>query len=160
VTALRAWFDGRSLREKRLLLVMIVLLAVTLVWAGLIRPVRDGLSGTRERYGSALVRLGETEAAVAAIRGGAPPRPLGAPLADAVRARADQAGFTLASLDAQPAGRVRATIAAARPQALARWLAGLEASGVLVEQATMVDAGGAGGNRSVSATLVLRARGA
>ena len=156
MTGLRAWFDGRSLREKRLLIVMTVLLAVTMVWAGVIRPVRDGLSSTRERYGAALTRLGETEAAVAAIRGGGPARPLGAPLAETIRARADQAGFTLASLDEEAAGRVRATIATARPQALARWLAGLEAGGVLVEQATLTDKG----DRSVSATLVLRARGA
>lgn len=154
MTALRAWFEGRSLRERRLLIVMVALLGVTVLWAGIIRPVRDGLSSTREAYGAALTRLGETEAAVAAIRGGAPARALGAPLAETVRARADQAGFTLASLDEEAAGRVRATIATARPQALARWLVGLEASGVLVEQATMTNKG----DRSVSATLVLRAR--
>jgi general secretion pathway protein M len=154
MTALRLWFEGRSLRERRLLAVMLVLAVVTLVWAGLVRPVRDGLSSTRERYGSALTRLGETEAAVAAIRGEGPARPLGAPLADTIRARADQAGFVLASLDQESPGRVRASIQAARPQALTRWLASLERAGVLVEQATLTDKG----DRSVSAALVLRTR--
>jgi general secretion pathway protein M len=156
MSALRTWFDGRSTREKRLLLVMLALAAVTLVWAGMIRPVRDGLSSTRTRHADALVRLGETEAAVAAIKEGGRSRPLGIPLTEAVRARADQAGFTLASLDEEAAGRVRATIQSAKPQALTGWLAAMERGGILVEQATLTDSG----NGTVAATVVLRARGA
>ena len=67
MTALRAWFDGRSLRERRLLLVMTALLVLVILWAGIIRPVGDGLSSARGRHADAVVRLGETEAAVEAI---------------------------------------------------------------------------------------------
>jgi len=42
----------------------------------------------------------------------------------------------------------------ARPGALTRWLAAMEAGGILVEQATLTD----NGDRSVAAQLVLRAR--
>ena len=61
---LRAWFAGRSLRERRLILVMVALLAVTIVWGLVIRPVRDGLSSTRERYADAVVRAPADEAGV------------------------------------------------------------------------------------------------
>ena len=46
---MRDWFASRSLRERRLILVMLGLAAVTLVWAAIILPVRNGLSSSRER---------------------------------------------------------------------------------------------------------------
>jgi len=154
MTALREWFGGRSLREKRLLVVMVALLAVTLVWAGIVRPVGDALSSTEERHAAAVVRLGEAEAAVTAIRAGGRPAALGTSLADAVRARADQAGFPLQDLNEDGPDRVRVRVPTARPGALTRWLAAMEAGGILVEQATLTD----NGDRSVAAQLVLRAR--
>ena len=75
---------------------------------------------------------------------------------DAVLAQAEAAGFVLATLDDQGAGRLHATIQAARPAALSRWLARLEAGGLLIEQATWRD----NGDGSVAADLVVRARGA
>ena len=63
--ALKLWFDGRSLREKRLLLVMGALLVVTLLWGGLLRPLGDGLSSARERHADAVIRLGEAQAIAA-----------------------------------------------------------------------------------------------
>ena len=39
IANLKRWFDTRSLREKRLLLVMAALAVLTLVWGGIIRPV-------------------------------------------------------------------------------------------------------------------------
>ena len=62
--------------------------------------------------------------------------PLAADLAGTVRSRAEAAGFALGSVD--PEGdRLRVSIAAARPGALFRWLAELEAAGVLVEAASV-----------------------
>lgn len=149
-----AWFEARSAREKRLLLVMAALMVVTIVWAGVIRPVRDGLSSSAARHADAVVRLGETEAAVAAIRRGGQPPALGASLSDAVRARADQAGFTLTNLAEEAPGRIRVQIPSARAGALTRWLARLEAGGIVVQQATLTD----NGDRTVGAMLVLSAR--
>ncbi|MFT3976703.1 MAG: type II secretion system protein GspM [Sphingomonas bacterium] len=155
MTELRAWFAARSQREQRLILVMLALLAVTILWAGVIRPVRAGLSSTHARYDDAVMRLGQTRArarAVHAIIGGHPNQP-GAPLPDAVRERADAAGFTLASLD--PDGdRVRIAIPSARAPVLLGWIAGLEADGVLVDAATV----SANGDGTVSARMTLRAR--
>lgn len=155
MSALRTWFDSRSLRERRLILVMLALLAVTLVWAGVIRPVRDGLSATRERYNDAVIRLGETQMranAVHAILRGRP-APLEAPLPDAVRERADAAGFTLASLDPDGDG-VRVSIGSAKATPLLGWIAGLEGDGILVDAGTITR----NGDSTVAAQLTLKAR--
>ncbi len=154
MSALKAWFDGRSLREKRLLLVMAALLVVTILWAGIVRPVDDGLSSARERHTAAVIRLGETKAQVEALAGIRRPPPLTGSLADTVRAAADEAGFALQSLNEDGPGRVRAQIQSARAAALIPWLNRLERGGILVEQATLTD----NGDRTVGVTLVLRSR--
>ena len=157
MTGLRTWFEGHSLRERRLLLVMAALAVLTLLWAVIIRPVGDGLSSARERHADAVTRLGETEAQVAALKAiqRGRPRPLTGTLADVVRIEADQAGFTLASLD-QDGANVRVAIQSARPAALIAWLARLERIGILVDTATMTD----NGNKAVGVSLVLKARAA
>ena len=157
MTGRRAWFDARSRREKQLLLVMAALMALTLVWYGVIRPVGDGLSDARARHADAVIRLGETEAAVAAIRAAQlnRPPPLTGTLADAVRARAAEAGFTIASLTEDGPGRVRVAVASARTSALLPWVARLEGAGILVDAVTLTD----NGDRSVGVTMTLKARG-
>lgn len=156
MNGLKAWFDARSLRERRLLLVMVALAAVTLVWGAIILPVRNGLSSSRERYTDAVIRLGAAQSGLVQVKALQKRAvPLGSPLADIVRARADAAGFTLASLDVEGPGRVRASIATARAGALIQWIAGLESEGVLVDTLS-VSGSGAG---TVTAQMTLRARG-
>lgn len=156
MTRLKLWFDGRSLRERRMILVMVALAVVTIVWGGIIRPVGDGLSSARERHADAVIRLGETRVLVDALRQAQRrrPAPLTGALADVVRAQADQAGFALASLDPDGPGRVRVGIASARPGALTGWLARLERGGILVDAASMTN----NGDQTVAATLTLKAR--
>lgn len=151
------WFNTRSLREKRLLLVMVALLALTVVWFGVIRPIGDALSSERQRHADAVVRLGATAARVEAIRdiARARPAPLTGSFADAVRARAADAGFAVASLDQDGPDRVRVGIAGAKPAALVSWLTRLEGAGILVDSATLTDKG----DRTVGVQLVLKARG-
>ncbi len=153
---LMAWFDGRSLREKRLLLVAAALAVLALLWGAVVRPVGDALSSERERYADAVQRLGSTEARVDAVadiarRRSAP----GGPIADTVRAAATQAGFSLASLDPVGPDAVKVGIQSARPAALAAWLAQLEAAGILVGSASLTN----NGDRTLGVTLTLRARG-
>lgn len=154
MTALRTWFNARSLRERRLLLVMAALAAVTILWAGIVRPVGDALSSARERQVAAAVRLGETRAAIDSIKTVRATRaqPLPGALQDVVRTEADQAGFALETLDPQGAQRVHATIRSARPGALTAWLARLERIGILVETATLRD----NGDRTVGIDLMLK----
>jgi general secretion pathway protein M len=157
MTGLRTWFDGRSLREKRLLLAMLALAAVTLVWAGIVRPVADALASARTRHADAVERLARTQVAVEALRSiqTRRTRPLTGTLADVVRAAANEAGFALASLDQQAPDRVHVGIQSARAGALAAWLARLERAGVLVDNARLTD----NGDRTVGVDLTLRERG-
>jgi len=157
MTGLRTWFRARSLREKRLLLAMLALAVLTLVWGGIIRPLGDALASARERHADAVVRLARTEAAVETLRliQARRARPLTGALADVVRAEANEAGFALASLDQQAPDRVHVGIQSARAGALVGWLARLERSGVLVDNARLTD----NGDRTVGVDLTLRERG-
>jgi general secretion pathway protein M len=158
MTALRLWVAGRSRREQRLLLVMLALLGVTIVWGLILRPLGDGLSSARERHAAAVVRLGETAATVDALRAAtrsAPP-PLTGTLADAVRARADEAGLPLGSVEPDGADGLHVAIPSARGAALVAWLARLERAGIVVAGATLTD----NGDRTVAARLTLRAKAA
>ena len=157
MTGLRAWFLSRSLRERRLILAMLALAALTLVWGGIIRPLGDALSAARERHADAVVRLATTEAAVDTLRriGARRTRPLTGTLPDVVRAAANEAGFALASLDQQAPGRVHVGIQSARAGVLVGWLARLERAGVLVDNARLTD----NGDRTVGVDLTLKERG-
>lgn len=153
---MKSWFASRSLRERRLLLVAGALALVTLLWGGVVLPVRDALSSMRERHAAAVDRLGATIARVDRLDQVRKRPPLTGDLTEIVRAEAAEAGFALATIDPQGADRVRTTIQSARPGALAGWLARIEARGVLVDSATLTDHG----DRTVGAVLVLKARAA
>jgi general secretion pathway protein M len=129
-----AWWGDRSLREQRLLLVMAALLAVTILWLGIYRPIQDALSNARERHQEAVVRLGDVRSMTDVLRGhrGAPA--LAEPLADFVTRAAAEAGFANATVAAQGDRRVSVSIPSARPGPVMSWVAGLEAQGVVVER--------------------------
>jgi general secretion pathway protein M len=155
---MRAWFTARSLREQRMILAMLALAAATLIWAAVVIPVRDGLASARSAHRDAVERLGVTLNEVAAVKraqraGIALPE---GPLADTVRARAEEAGFTLAGLDQDGADRVKVSIGTARPPALFAWIAALEQAGILVESSAITG----NGDQTVAAQLTLRARAA
>jgi general secretion pathway protein M len=153
----RLWFVGRSLRERRLLLVMFALLALTIVWAGIIRPVTDGLSSARERHTDALIRLAETQSRVKELEAiqRQRPAPLEAQLDTVIRDRANEAGFALATVTPDGPNRVQITIATARPGPLLGWIAVLESAGILVDSLSTAD----NGDKTVSAQISLKVRG-
>lgn len=156
MSGLRAWYAGRSRREQRLLLVMVALAIVTALWGLVIRPFGDAMASARERHAAAVVRLGETRASIDALATLRDRRAPSGDLPAAVRALADQAGFSIASLDPDEAGGVRVAIPSARGAAMTTWLARIERAGVIVQAATLTD----NGDSTVAARLVLRARGA
>lgn len=127
------WWRDRSVREQRLLLVMAALLAVTILWLGIYRPIQSGLSNGRERHQEAVVRLGEVRAQAAALRGAGTVR-LPVPLAAFVTQSAAEAGFANATVAPQGDRRVSLSISSARPGPVFAWLASLEARGVVVER--------------------------
>lgn len=151
------WFAGRSLRERRLLIVMAALAVLTLVWAGIIRPVEDGLSSARERHSDAVLRLADTQTRLRALKllRADRPAPLGAPLDAVIRDRANTAGFALASVTPQGSDRLQIAIGSARPGALFAWIADLEGAGIIVDALNITS----NGNQTVSAQMTLKARG-
>ncbi len=151
------WFAERSLREKRMLIVMAALLVLTLIWAAIIRPVSDGMSSARERHADAVIRLAETQARVKAVTllQQQHPAPITTPLDTIIRDRANEAGFALASVTADGPNRVQISIGTARPGALVGWIAQLEAAGILVESLATSD----NGDKTVSAQMTLKVRG-
>ena len=155
MNALRLWFAGRSLRERRLILGAAMLAVLVLLWFALLRPLDDALADARARETDAVMRLADTRASLDALRSAGRAAPLGAPLADTVRASADQAGFALASLDPAGSDRVRVGIASAKGGALIGWLARLERQGVLVDAAQLTDHG----DHTLGVDLTLKARG-
>jgi general secretion pathway protein M len=150
------WFADRSLREKRLLIVMAVLAGLTLVWAVIFLPVTDGLSSARERHADAVIRLAETRMRVKAVESlqRDQPPPIAASLDTVIRDRANEAGFALASVTSPSPDRVQISIATARPGPLFGWIAGLESSGILVDSLTTTD----NGDKTVSAQVTLKVR--
>lgn len=155
IATLKLWFDGRSRREKHLLIVMAALFVVTIVWA-LYLPIGDALSSAKTRYTDAVIRFGETQTRVRAVdvlrRGGAQ---LPGPLDTVIRDRANDAGFDLASVGPAPGGGVQIAIAKAKPAALLGWIATLEASGILVESLSATD----NRDRTVAVQMTVKAQG-
>lgn len=120
-----------------MLLTMLALLALTLGWLLLIRPMGDALADARSRHDRAVVARGEAGAQAAEItaleRRGAPALP--SPITVWLEQKAGEAGFTAARIE--PAGPGKATVAvnAVRPQAFFGWVSDMEnRDGLIVEK--------------------------
>jgi general secretion pathway protein M len=139
---LLVWWDGRTLRERRMLAVMAVLLAATFVWLAVVRPAlawraEAGRQRTVAAADLAAVRVAATHLA---------PKPAAAPAtADAggleplVLQTAAAAGLTITT-GMDPSGRLGFRIASGSSSAVFGWLAGLQtAHGVEVVSLGVVE---------------------
>ena len=155
--AFRLWWAGLSLREQRMLLVMFALLAVTVLWLGILWPVERALGAARTRHGDAVIAHAGVAVKVAAVRDlrRAVPPPLGGDLAAAVSQSAADVGFVLSTIEAQGGDKASLSIAAARPTALFGWLQDLEARGIFPETLRVR----ANSDRTLNVEAVLRVRG-
>lgn len=152
IARMRSWFDGRSRREKWMILVMLALLGVTIVWI-VVLPIDDALSSARRRNADAAIRLAQTRAQVDAVKTlrRARPEAPATPLDTLVRESASAAGFALDSV-APDGAKLRVHLNSARGGALLAWLGQLEEQGVIVDQLNVTDAG----NRNVAADITFR----
>ena len=154
IARLGPWWTALTLREKRLIGVMLVLVGVLVLWLGIVRPISDGLVRARADHVIAIDRAGRIAAAVDAVRG-APKRnipPLEGALDQVVAQSAGEAGFTIDSSNPVGPDRVTIAIGSARATALFGWLAALEQRGIVVETITVQP----GANGTVSARLLLK----
>lgn len=158
IAALKIWFDGRTLRERRMLLVMVAAIVLTVIWFGVFLPLSDGLSSSRTRLDDAVVRLGNAQTELDAIKTLQKnrPQPVPGPLDDFIRQNAGDAGFALSNVAPQGDGRVQIAIPTARPGALFAWIASLERAGVVVASIDVSN----NGDQTVAAQMTLMKRGA
>ena len=156
--ALKRWFDGRTLRERRMLLAMAAMIVLTVIWFGILLPISDGLSSSRTRLNDAVVRLAQSEAQLDALKAlqRNRPAPITGALDDYIRQSAGDAGFALSDVSAQGDGRIHIAVPTARPGALFTWIADLESAGVIVATITISN----NGDQTVSAQMTLMKRGA
>lgn len=155
IANLTSWFVSRTKRERYMLLVMAGLMAVVIVWLGIILPVNDALASAKRRHAEALATeatIGR-QVAIRSLRGSTVR--LSAPLATVVTQLASEAGFTGAQVN--PVGReaVDVAIPAARPQALFAWLEDLRGRDIFPVSLAMRAAEG----QTVSVEMRLKGRG-
>lgn len=131
---IKAWWRGRTARERRLITVMGVLAALVLGWLLVLRPLSDALAAARERHGAAVIALAEARSRAAEIERlqkrevPSDPRPVSQIVAQAAGA----AGFAVAGLAETEGGGARLTLESARPQAFFGWVAEMEGRGLVV----------------------------
>jgi general secretion pathway protein M len=136
MASLKAMWAERSTREQWMLGVMFGLIAILILWFGVVRPIEVARLSARADMLTAADRNAAIRAKVAMMKR-LPVRPDGAgptvPLDQLVGQSAGEAGLTLERAQAQGNDRIDIAIAAVRPIALFSWLARLEGQGVRVE---------------------------
>lgn len=133
----RTWWRTRTLREQRLLLAMLGLLAVVLLWLLIVRPLGDALSRARERHADAAQALAEARAQAALIsrlERAAPIAPQ-EPIDALISRSATEAGFPITRLEREGPDQATMVLASVRPQAFFGWVGQMESGrGLIVER--------------------------
>jgi general secretion pathway protein M len=130
---LSPWWAQRTVRERWLIGVMLVLLAALLFWLLLVRPLAAARATAQADAGAASARLAQGQALAAAIKA----RPAANPAAviDVLNRRLAEAGLQAALLEAQGPGQANLDIAAINGRLLIGWASGLEQrDGLVIEQ--------------------------
>lgn len=159
IVRLEQFWRMRSVREQRLIALMLVVALPLAIGLLIARPVSDAYRDASERQALAVERHGRILARIEAIEEGTAtvaPSPNQAPLALVTSEAASQAGLTLDSN--QPAGpdAVSISIAQARPDAVVEWLTGFEDRGIVIEDMRMIE--GQNGTVALTARLVRSSR--
>jgi general secretion pathway protein M len=131
-----SWWQVRTVREKRLILVATALALLVLIWLFVIRPLSDAQANAEARLDAAVTELARVRAQAASLKqqagttsGTAVPQPIGPFL---TQSAADQ-GFTNAIVAPSAATRASVSIPQARATILFGWIAQLEGRGLVVE---------------------------
>ncbi len=121
-----AWWSARTLRERRMLLVMIGLLTAAVVWLGVVQPVLAWRAAAADRAEAAALTLAEVRAAAASFE---PARPATAPPAEGleplVRRTAEAAGLDAVTV-MSASGQLGFQLSSVGSGPLFAWLAALE----------------------------------
>lgn len=159
IVTVRHWYQSRSIRERRLILLMLAIAVPLLSWLLIVAPLSAAYEDALDRHLEAVDRNGRVRALADPARVTRPaiaPGSGGAELALVVTEAATQAGLTLDSTSAAGPDTVTIAIAQARPPAAVQWLRDFEQRGIRVEDLRMTPA--ADGTVAVSARLVRTSR--
>lgn len=151
------WWAERSLRERRLLLVMAVLLALVVIWFGVIRPLNDARTAAEQRLNAAVTELARARGQAAALKqvpAAANTNPVPLPVDGFLMQSGGEQGFTNLRVAADGASRATLSIPNVRPAAFFGWIGQLEARGLIVESLSAR----ANADQTIAAEAVLRAR--
>lgn len=135
--------------------IMLALLAVVILWLGVVRPVMAAQRDSREAMQEATDRHAAMAARVKLLKQLPPSTGTGPsmPVDQLIGQSAGEAGLTLARAQGQGGSRADVAIADIRPVALMSWLASLEAQRVQVEILSARPSATAG-SIAVEATLI------
>jgi len=121
-----AWWDGRTLRERRMLIVMVVLSTICAGWLALVQPLLAWRGAAAGRAEAAAVTLAEVRVLAAAST---PARPGTAPPAEGleplIRRTADAAGLEVVTVMAA-SGQLGFQLSSVSSGPLFAWLSALE----------------------------------
>lgn len=121
-----AWWGGRTLRERRMLMVMVGLLTAVALWLGLVQPVLDWRTAAVDRAEAAADTLAEVRAAAASF---APPGPAASPppegLEPLIRRTAEASGLEVNTV-MSASGQLGFQLSSVGSAPLFAWLAALE----------------------------------
>ncbi len=131
-----ALWAERSEREQLMLGILAAIGLPVLIWLVVIRPIGPALEAAEARHRAAVDTLAEarSQAAALAFLRKNPPPPLGAPVADVVKAAAADTGFTLSRADPVGGDGIIVSIVSAKPAAFFEWAQGLQRRGVFIDQ--------------------------
>ena len=133
---MKGLWDDRSPREQWMLGVMVAMLAVVILWVGVLWPLQAGQRSARDALAQATDRNADIRTKVKLLKSlprNAATSAAVAPVDQLIGQAAGEAGLTLERAQAQGANRVEIAMASVRPVALFSWLAALEAQGVRVD---------------------------
>jgi len=124
MTRFQAWWHVRSVRERRLLWIMAILIAVVLTWLLVVMPLADARFEARQRYETAIEKLARARADAEAISEfeRKPVSPLEAPLETFVMQAATGAGFPVARVQPEGPDAVGLVSDSVRAQAFFSWV--------------------------------------
>lgn len=152
--SIKNWFHALSQREKILIGVMAVLVALVVGYYAILSPFIGAYETAEQRYSEAMESEARIAAKVDALTAPADKavKPVAGPLDVFISQNAGEAGFAVGRLEPQTNGTVRLAIDSAKPTALFGWLASLERRAISVEELAV----NSGVNETVTATIILR----
>jgi general secretion pathway protein M len=120
------WWSGRTVRERRMLMVMAALLLATAAWLGVVRPVLDWRAAAADRAEAASATLVEVRAAVASLGPSRAPAPAPAEgLEPLIRRTAEAAGLDVVTA-MSASGQLGFRLSRVQSGPLFAWLSALE----------------------------------